>query len=1129
MKFCGDHSVSNTVRKLTYIFTFFIVLAGYGQSSVLSEGSWYKVGITQTGIYQLTRSDLENLGMNVSSLDPQKISLYGNGVKGLLPQPNDEVRPSDLLENAISITGENDGSFDEGDLLLFYGVGPDKEVWSESGFEYEKNIYSDTAFYFITIGNVDGKRIQNKNTLDGSSITINEFNDHLIFEEDVTNILGSGGTGGSGRGWYGELLSTGDDLTHNYSIEGLNSEITIDIRGVSQSPVSNSFTVAANGSSVGEFIIASIPTGDGTTYSIKARDGAGSYTIPQSTDIELQITYEGNSPIARGFLDNYQLTFRRSLAMYGSLTFFRHNSNPGELLEYQIDNASNTTLWNVTDPVNVSSQQFDVNGASISFKSQAVEIEEFAVFLTDDLQSPLLIGNVTNQNLRGDFNYDALIVSNEQFLIEAEQLAQFHRSQDGLSVKVVTPEQVYNEFSSGRQDVTAIRDYAKYVYETSGSLKYLLLFGDCSFDYKDRELNNTNFVPTYESRNSFHPIFSHSSDDYFGFFEDGEGEWAENSAGDHTMEIGIGRLPAKSRVEAQTMVDKVIYYSTNPNTLGKWRNQIAYLADDGDTNTHAIHTELLSELIDTTFSQYRIEKILLDAFNQEVAANNDEFSPETTRALKTRIKEGTFSINFIGHGSESLWMHEQVLTNGLIESLTNLDKMPIFITATCEFGRYDDPRIESGAEKLLLSSSGGAIALLTTSRPVFASTNFDLNEAFHRNVFRKVNGKSQRLGDIIKITKNEGLQGPVNRNFTLLGDPMLLPAFPKLDVTINELASEMDTLSALEEVTFTGQVERNGVIETNFNGTIDIVILDEKQNFKTKGQESDPYNYTVRSNALFRGESTVSDGTFSFTFLVPKTITYQFNVGKMSLYAWDEDKNIDAAGSSMKFVMGGTNQNSVENSDPPTVDMYLNDESFRSGAIVSSSSILVANINDENGITTTGNGLVQGITLLLNDETINLNQFYSADLDTYQSGTVVYPIQDLDPGTYTAILQVYDTHNNLASKQIEFVVSDESFISLFNPRTYPNPSFGETTFSFEHDREEEDLEVSLLVYNSKGDIMFTSTYDYQNSQRLIELEWFNNTNSGQPLPTGLYFYRLIIKSRSDGAIKEISNKLVIND
>lgn len=1123
MKFCTDYSVSTIVRKLTYILAFFISIYSYSQSSVLSAGSWFKVGVTETGMFKLTRSDLENLGLNLSSLDPRKIGIYGNGLTGILPQANNEDRPLDLLENSISISGESDGSFDESDYLLFYAVGPDKVAWSPSGFEFEKNIYSDTAYYFILVGKTNGKRIVSKESLPGSGSVVNTFDDHLFFEEDVNNLLGSG------REWYGELLSDNEIVSHPYEIPGVASDIDIEFRGVSQVAGLNTFDISADGNVVGTIDLSSIPSGEGTTYSIKVREGIGTFSLPQKKDFNLQVTFKGNIPSSRGFIDRYKLTFKRDLALYGSQTTFRHADNFGELLSYHVSNGSGTQTWNVTDPTNAANQEFVITGTTASFQSQSVEFEEFVTFSTDDLPSPTLFGSVLNQDLRGDPNYEAVIISHEEFISAAQQLAQFHRTNDGLSIKVVTPQQVYNEFSSGRQDVSAIRDYAKYVYETGGQLKYLLLFGDCSFDYKERENNNTNFVPTYESRNSFHPIFSHSSDDYFGFFEDDEGQWLESTAGDHTMEIGIGRLPAKSPAEAQTMVDKIIYYSTSPNTLGKWRNQISYLADDGDGNTHASHAEQLSNLIDTTHSQYRIEKILLDSFDQIVTANNEEFSPETTRALKTRIKEGTFSINFIGHGNEKLWMHEQVLTNSLIESLTNLDKMPIFITATCEFGRYDDPALESGAEKLLLSENGGAIALLTTSRPVFASTNFELNEAFHRNVFRKIGGEFQRLGDIIKITKNEGLQGPVNRNFTLLGDPMLMPAFPQLDVTINELTAEIDTLSALEEVTFTGQVERNGALETSFNGIVDIVILDEKQNFKTKGQESSPYNYTVRSNALFRGEATVKDGSFSFTFLVPKTITYQFNVGKMSMYAWDEQRNIDASGSSMSFVMGGTDQNTEDNSVPPTIDIYLNDESFQSGSTVSGSSILFAEISDENGVTTTGNGLVQGITLLLNEEEINLNQFYSANLDTYQSGRVAYPIQDLDPGNYTATLQVYDTHNNLATREIRFVVSEESFISLFNTMTYPNPSFGETTFSFEHDREEEDLEVSLIVYSTHADIVFSGTYEYENSKRLVELDWLNTTNSGQPLNQGIYFYRVIIKSRSDGAVKEIANKLVINN
>lgn len=1109
------------MRTLTYLFALLISLGGFAQSSVLSSGSWFRVAVTETGIYKLTKADLDDLGLNTSGQGARNIKIYGNGLRGVLPQTNSEDRPEDLIENAIFVSGEEDESIDENDYLLFYALGPDKQTWSEDGLSYEKNIYADSSYYFITVGTDAGMRIEDLESLGGAGSPVTIFDDVEIFEEDVNNILSSG------RGWYGELFDNEETNSFPFELKGIASNIALKVKGVSQSPESNLFSISNGSNLIGDLPIAASPNGPGTTYSIKAQEATGTFTINQTENLDLNFLFQGNTSSGRGFLDYFYLTFKRDLKLYASQTDFRSVENVGAVLEFQFP-STDLQVWNVTTPTNVGNQLLEVNGSTSSFKSQNVGVEEFVAFSGEDFPSPFLIGAVANQNLRGDASYEGVIVANPLFQVEAERLAQFHRTHDNLLVKVVTPQQVYNEFSSGRQDVTAIRDHAKHVYESGGKLKYLLLFGDCSFDYKDRETDNTNFIPTYESRNSFHPIFSHSSDDYFGFLEEEEGEWIESRSGDHTMEIGIGRLPAKSTSEAKAMVDKIIYYSTSPNTLGKWRNQIAYLADDGDGNIHASHVEDLSELIDTTYSQYRIDKLLLDAFNQgESAVVGKEPSPETTRALKTRIKEGTFIINFIGHGNEKLWMDEEILTNEVIESLTNRNKMPIFITATCEFGRYDDPGQESGAEKLLINANGGAIALLTTSRPVFASTNFALNEAFHRNIFKKINGKYQRLGDIIKVTKNEGLEGPVNRNFTLLGDPMLMPAFPAFDIALDELTADLDTLSALEEITFTGQILSDGVRDGNFNGNLDIVIFDEKQNFRTKGQQSNPYNYTLRSNALFRGESTVTDGSFSFTFVVPKTISYQFKKGKMSLYASDKDRNIDASGSSKDFVIGGTNPNPAVDDEAPTVSMYLNDESFVDGAIVAGSSVLFAKISDENGITTTGNGLVQGITLTLNDESINLNQFYSSDLDTYKSGVIAFPIQDLSAGSYTALLTVYDTHNNLTKEEISFNVVEGSFISLFNQKVYPNPAAEQTTFAFEHDREEEDLDISILVYNSHGEVVNKSTYLYENSDRLIEIPWATRTNSGQLLNRGVYFYRLIVKSKFDGAVKEIANKLVI--
>lgn len=1109
------------MRRILPFFFLLGIQLGLAQSSVLSTGTWYKIGIVETGIYKIDLNTLSALGVS-STVDPRKIKVYGNGIKGVLPQPNSENRPIDLIENAIVVAGESDGSFDANDYILFYGVGPDKENWTAAGFEYEKNFYSDTAYYFLNISGANGKRVGTKADLGGTpSLTVSTFNDFITFEEDQINLISSG------RGWYGETLSSGESQSFNYQIDGLASTIDLTLSGVNQSPQDATFEILVDGNPQGSLAIGAIPDGPGTVYAIKALQEESIFTLPNSSTFSLDIRFNGNAAGERGYIDFYHMTYRRNLRLYNNETDFRWNENVGEIIRYQVANASDAQIWNVTDPTTITSQEFTLTGNQATFQSQASIVEEFVAYSGSDFPTPFIFGSVANQNLRGKVNFDGIIIAHPEFRMEAEQLAQFHRDHDGLKVKVATTTQVYNEFSSGRQDVSAIRDYVKHVYEGGGILKYLLLFGDCSYDYKDRILNNSNYVPTYESRQSFHPIFSHSSDDYFGFMEDSEGEWIESNSGDHTLEIGVGRLPAKSKTEAQALVDKIIYYCTSPNTLGKWRGEMTYVADDGDGNIHARHVEDLSELIDTTFALYNINKVLLDAFPQE-ASGSSEKSPQANAALKTRIKNGTFVVNYIGHGNERLWMEEEILTQSDIERLTNRNKLPIFVTATCEFGRYDDPIRVSGAEELLLLEQGGSIALLTTSRPVFASTNFSLNQAFHENIFRKDGNQNLRLGDVIRFTKNQGLEGPVNRNFTLLGDPMMMPAYPKLNIVLNE-QSDLDTLSALEEITLTGEVQENGVLKSNFNGTLIVGVFDVKQSFKTNGQESAPYSYSLRSNALFRGEAIVENGEFSFSFVVPKNISYQFQKGKMSFYASDKENNIDAGGSSRSFLIGGTDTDPSIDNTAPALAAYMNDSSFVNGSVVGASPLLIAKIEDESGITTSRSGVVQGITLTLGDEVFNLNDFYTAELNTFKRGTVVFPLQDLAPGSYSAVLKVWDTHNNASETTVNFIVSDEPILFVYNPIAYPNPVEESTIFSFEHDREDEDLHVSILVYSSRGEVVSSREILLENSQRNVEIPWQAQTNTGEALREGIYFSRLIIQSRLDGAMKEITQKLVIVD
>ena len=1112
-----------TIHIILLIFVGFKLKA---QPSVLSQGDWYKIGVTHSGLYKVDVATLSALGINIQEIIPQKIRIYGNGIKGILDQRNSVSRPTDLIENTVYISGEADRSFDTEDFILFYGIGPHLEGWEESNFVYEYNIYSDTSYYFINIGDAsspDGLRILDKENLNMTpSRTIEEYDDFIIYEEDINNLLGSG------RQWFGDILYDNDFFRTSYAVKGILAPATLQLNVISNSTNPSTFEIQINSESIGTIAVDEILDGD-NTYTNRAIQNRETFPINPTEDLNLSIRFDNNSAgSGAGYLDYYIFNFKRRLSLYDRQTTFRNIASVDGINEYRINNATSATIWDITNPTTVKNQIFTTSNDQAIFRSQSNMVEEYVIFSGTDFPRPAVFGRIKNQNLKGETHIDGIIITHPNFLSQAQELQIFHSQQDHLNIKVATTSEVFNEFSSGRQDITAIRDYARYVYLHGGKrLKYLLLFGDCSYDYKYRLNENTNYVPTYQSRNSFHPINSYVSDDYYGFLEDEEGEWVENRTGDHTLEIGIGRLPVKTAEEARQVVNKIKHYLTNPASLGKWKNQISYVADDGDANIHAIHVERLSEIIDTAHVQYNISKLLLDAFEKE---NNR--SPQATSTLKNEIKTGTFLVNFIGHGSERLWTEEEIFSSSMIDLLTNLDNLPIFITATCDFGKYDDPRNVSGGEKLLLNPNGGAIALLTTSRLVRASTNFSLNLAFHKNILQKVNGNFQRMGDIVKKTKNAGLEGSINRNFTLLGDPMLLPAYPKYDVvTISNTSN--DTLSALKKMTFRGEIRSNNQKMDDFNGKISISVFDIEQTFVTKGQliganrgnaaYNTPYNYTLRNNIIFNGQSSVNDGAFSFTFVVPKNISYQYQNSKITFYAWSEEQKVDAYGFSNNIVIGGTHPDAPEDNTPPDIDMYLNHRSFTNGSEVSRSPLLIAHIEDDFGITTTNNGFTNGIILTVNEQSFQINNFYTADTDSYQQGTVIYPIQNLAPGQYTATLQVWDSYNNTREKSISFVVPEKPSILIFNQRIYPNPFSENATISFEHDRSEENLQIRIFLYNVEGRTVYEETRKIENSDSNVTIPL--NAYNHHLLNSGIYFYRLVIFSLSDAAKGEISGRI----
>lgn len=1126
------------------------VTGDFAGSSALSIGNWYKIGVTASGVYKIDKATLQALGVNLQNLDPRQIQLFGNG-GGMLPQANNASRPDDLLENAIWVSGEADARFDDADYILFYAKGP--HTWQynsqEQLFKHTYNVYSDTAFYFLRVGLANGIRMNSRAQATGANQTVTTFDEHVFYERDLQNMVFSG------REWYGEdfssfTLSREITLPATDIVPGSSLKFTSFLMANSSS--STSFTVKLNNQTLGTQTIA----GRGSSsyvYHPRGVNDIRTYTVNQQTlgatsDLKANITFNLNgNTTAVGYLNYLELNYQRQLRLSGEQLPFRSVASLSTpVTTFQISGApSDAVVWDVTDPTRPVIQQTE-NSNQLRFSASSSTLREYVMFRGATGMKPITLGKVANQdlhslNLSGDLDF--VIVTHPRFVQEANRLAEHRRRHSGFNTTVVTTNQIYNEFSSGAQDVTAIRDFMRMLYKRSSKqgddVMYLLLFGDASFDYKNRLPANTNFVPTYESRQSLHPIYSYSSEDYYGFLDDDEGEWAENILGDHLLDVGIGRLPVKSVAEAAVVVNKIIAYES-PSHFGRWRNKITLVADDGDGNEHQEDAEHLANLLEEHAPAYNPNKIYLDLFRQEAAANGQR-APAVNRAIDNAVEQGSLLINFTGHGNEVSWTAEQILTIPQINAWRNKNNLTFMLTATCEFGRYDDPSRTSAAEVALLHEQGGAVGLVTTTRPVFSSDNRVLNSNFFKSAFTSANTRNPRLGDIIRETKNNsvsdhlnGSRGVNNRNFTLLSDPSMQLAYPELNAAIshiNESPVDADTLSALGKYVLRGQItSANAAIASNFNGEVFLTVYEKHTTNTTLGDEdSYPVAIKLRENILYDGKATVTNGLFSATFVVPKDIIYKYGTGKISLYA--RSSTLDASGANDQVVIGGTAKNIDSDNTPPTVNIFMNDESFVYGGSTNKNPVLLVKLYDENGINTAGIGIGHELTAVLDEQQesmIILNDYYTAETDSYQAGRIKYNLKDLAQGAHSVRVKAWDTYNNASEEYIEFFVSNDAQIALEHVLNYPNPFSNKTTFHFDHNRAGEDLDIQIQIFTVSGKLIKTlETSSFSASSHIAALTWNGRDEYNDLLARGVYIYKVNVRSRQDGSKATKFEKLVI--
>jgi hypothetical protein len=1109
------------------------------KKSVLSEGEVYRLKIGSDGIYKIDHDFIQQIGLNPSEILWQQVQLFGNG-GGILPEVIAEDRPDDLQECAIKIQDlNNNGRWDEGDYFLFYGKGPHPWVYLENDNRYhrELNIYDDFSYYFMRFGKEDGKRIQNRTsgTTTPSVFTADTY-DHLIARERDERALTR-----SGRVWVGDEFNNNQPKTFSHTIPSFKAgeEYLFTATLLARSLQNSSMQVLANNDLIHNQSFFSVSGEYTADFSTPPLTSTVRFT-PSVSQIDLLFRYTRPLSSSLAWIDRYLIQGKVNLNKgNGQLRFSNHESMSHSISRFEVT-GNITEIWDVTEPNDPFIQLCDINGNEHIFHAETADRLRWYFALGDETHPiPEFDRKIEAQNLHGIERADYIIVAAPSLFEQAERLAEFHRSEHGFQVVVVSPFQIYNEFSSGAQDVTAIRDFIKMVYDRSteagDALDHVLMFGDASYDFKDRLNGNTNLVPVFQSINSQSPTISHCSDDYFAILDDEEGFWPQGSK--EGLDIGIGRLPAKSNFEASVLVDKIISYH-RPETMGDWRNRLVFVADDEDNNAFVNDCEDVSNIVYADHPEYNVQKIYMDAYPQQSFGSGDKY-PDVNQAIDDALERGVLIFNYIGHGGGQGLAHERIITREQIQSWDNADKLPLFVTATCELSRFDDPSQNSPGELILLNPNGGAIALVTTTRVVYTNTNKNLNIAlFNKNLLDMPNGTIPALGDVYRLTKNNSQRDVNQRNFILLGDPALTLAYPRENIVATRIngkvpGQEMDTLKALGKVRIEGAVlDENGQVNTGFNGVITPTVFDKMMTYETL--ENDPASfrqqYEMQTSALYRGNVSVRNGRFGIEFVVPKDITYNYGEGKLSFYGRNEQ--MDGHGLNTEFLIGGTSDSAGVDRTGPELDLFLNDSSWVNGGITNNDPLLYARVRDENGINMVGTGIGREITAILdkgqeNEQLIVLNDYYQSALDDYQQGEIRYQFDELAVGNHTLHLKIWDVYNNSSEAYTEFVVKADEKPVIENVFNYPNPFTTNTVFHFDHNQSGRNVRVKLSILTISGRDIYSEVQEIPAANSHISsFSWNGLDRYGDQLARGVYIYKIELQNE-EGDKSQVLQKLFL--
>lgn len=1095
-----------------------VVAQNYPTQSVLSSGTWHKMAVEREGVYRVGVEQLPSLvGAAV-----RNVAVYGQ-TGGMLGETNQVSDINDLKPIPIWVSDANDnGVFDAGDYLLFYAE--EASVWrydaQKERFAYQRHAYANENCYFLTTNAALAAHIDSTTTASVSGAKVTDYTAVAVRDNDLVN------ANGSGRIYVGEKFSS------SVSSRTITMSLPASVSGTLDCRYAFA-TLNAPQTSL-RLSLGQQHDDHALPYEMGYYEFEKDYTVSNATSLNFTVTFSASATQATGYLDYIEINAVAPLSHSAGQQVYRFSPADGDVY-YALACGNDVRLWDVSDAYNIHEILPKRDGGNACFELSEGEAHRVVAFNGSWL-SPKNIESITNQNLHGLNDVEYVIVSHKKYMSQAERLADMHRINDMLTVAVVCDEDIYNEFSSGKQDPMAVRSLMRMLWSRAEAdpvvrqPRYLLLFGKGSYDNRNIERHGETTVVTYETQNSFHETGSFVSDDYFCYLENGESGQSGES-----MDISVGRLPARTVDEAEHFVDKIIGY-VNRNDMqqddirGDWRTYVALLADDADPSSpgdslFAHSAEDLANAIKASHPLLNIERIYADAYVQQSGAIGSYY-PDVNNALKKRMDYGCLLLNYIGHGSMQYIGSERYVSFSDISGYRNQRQLAFLVTSTCTYGKYDVPGETCGSEYMLLAD-GGAVGCISAARPIHHI------ERFNTDLCSTILTRGMSVGEALRTAKN---RTNVSHSIALLGDPAIRLSLPEDNVVVTSInqrevaEGRPDTATALSKVVIAGEIQDGtGTLVSDFDGHIYATVFDREVEVKTLANDNEgtEVRFKQQKSILFKGVADVVAGHFEYTFTVPRDIDFTYAPGRISHYARSSQN--DAAGSFADLYFGGFDTTATFDVCRPNIRLYLNDTNFRDGGTTDESPILHAILTDSVGINAVGSGLGHDITAILDGKgsTVSvLNDFYEQDIADSRGGSLRYELSNLSEGYHTLTLKAWNIYNYSNSSTIRFYVhrKSESAITLFGG--LPNPARHSTQLRIEHNMPDRVAKAEINIYNHRGQLVRTFEPAVAEGSYVVgPIRWDFTNAAGIPLPNGIYVAHLRLKT-TDGEEMLKTSKIV---